>query len=225
VTVVALLVLSTFLLTAVVTFIGWSWKKFKLRNPQSEKLFEAGVSRYLVPRLDPFIVSGAQLFITGGDGAYIYKSRGKFWLSALERWLNRGCTIHYLLCCPSPRALSPYKSLVQRYPSRFYLHELDQSLHWSNEVGSLAKKYSTFHPVLLELGAAGRAMWIEDFHPLDSEYAFGVEFVSPEDGRGDIRFDEYLRDIQALMKARPAVKPDPEQGQRLKPSSVVASVA
>jgi hypothetical protein len=202
-----ILVLLTFAVWAVITLAAWGWKKYKLRKPQSERLFEAGVSRHLVPRLNPYIVSGSHLYIIGGDGAYAFKSRGGYWVRHLENWINRGCTIHYLLCCPDPRSCNVYEHLVAKYPNRFCLHALDQNLEWSAEVGGLTEKYATFHPTLLEVGnGGGRAMWIENYHPHDSEYAFDIEFVSPEDGRSDPRFNEYLRDIKALMTAVPAVK-------------------
>jgi hypothetical protein len=159
-------------------------------------------------------VTGSHLFIIGGDGAYAFKSKGAFWLRHLENWINRGCTIHYLLCCPDPRSIKVYQNLVAKYPKRFLLHELDQNIEWPTEVRSLTKKYATFHPTLLEVGSGGgRAMWIENYHPHDSEYAFDIEFVSPEDGRGDPRFNEYLGDIQALIKAGSAVKTESQLRQ------------
>lgn len=201
------LVVLTFGLWALISLAAWGWKKFRLINPQSEKLFEAGISRQLAPRFDPFIISGSRLYIIGSDGRYAFKGRGIFWLNQLGKWAARGCTIHYLLCSPDYRTLEMYGDLAQKYDGIFNFYVLTKEQERPPELKALTARYETFHPTLLDVGGGGgRAMWIENYHPLNSEFAFQIDFVSPKDGQDDQRFDLYLRDIQTLIKSAVAVK-------------------
>jgi hypothetical protein len=181
-------------------------QRLRLRNPKSELISEAPIITKLVPRIDPFVRLGSLLYIIGNDGTYIRKSRGLKWLAQLEAWVKRGCTISYVLTNADVRSLGLLRSLHDRYPSKFLLYApvLNDSL--PSELCKLAKQYETFHPILLENLDGTRAMWIEHYHPKDSELAFKVEFVAPREARMDNeRFELYKRDFRLFISSHSAV--------------------
>lgn len=174
--------------------------------PISETLLEAGVSGKLVPRLDPFVENGAKIQIVGSDGSYSTKSRGNFWIESLERWLKRGAEIDYLLTSADEVALERYERLVEEYEGDFRLCVIDEDADLDPKLRSLLRDYASSHPTLLEnTGNGTRVMWLEGRHPINSEYAYDIEFLVPPDALHDHRFERIKSEIASVLSS-PACK-------------------
>ena len=172
----------------------------RLRNPHTERIAEAALMTKLIPRFNAFIAAGSELFIVGGDGLYTQKMRGEEFISSLEEWLNKGCKISYVLVCPHANSASRLQALASRQPS-FALYLMPPSDTLAPALQDTVQKYRTFHPVLLQTKDGRRVMWIEHYHPPDSEMAFNIEFIAPAEAAGDARFDEYKNDIELIQQA------------------------
>jgi hypothetical protein len=206
---------------AILAFVLWGIyevgcaivQRLRLRNPPSELISEAPIITKLIPRIGRFVRRGSALYIMGNDGTYITKSRGSKWLAQLESWIKGGCTICYVLTDAHVRSLNLLRGLHDRYPSKFLLYApaLNDSL--PSDLRELAKRYETFHPVLLENLDGSRAMWIEHYHPKDSELAFKVGFVAPREARTDERFDQYKRDFMLFVGSHSGIDEIPMAAQ------------
>ncbi|CAN0536339.1 unnamed protein product, partial [Laminaria digitata] len=143
----------------------------------------AGISRDLVPRVNQYVTAGAVVHIVG-SGYYAQTHQGAFWLKSLQAWLDRGAVVHYLLIDPHSAGQEKLKLLVAH--PKFHLHS-----RVAPGESNLMRKYSTFHPLLVEMNNGDRLMWIEHCHPKDSPLAFEVDFVAPSEARHDSRFDVF----------------------------------
>ena len=74
----------------------------------------------------------------------------------------------------------------------------------TNEDRLLAESLRTFHTTLLENSSTKdraerqRVMWVEAYHPADSKFALGCEFVQPPMANTDERFDLYSKELDQI---------------------------
>jgi hypothetical protein len=200
------LVILAFVLWLAVEIIIYLRTCLYLRDPRTERISEAALTTKLIPRFKAFVTAKSELFIVGGDGAYMQKKRGEDFMRCLEHWLKIGCKISYTLVCPHNESVTVLRRLSARYPS-FSLYLLSATCDMAPGLEALIDKYRTFHPVLLQTADGERVMWIEHYHPPDSELAFDIEFIAPEQAARDVRFDEFMKDIQFIKQVCPQEMP------------------
>jgi hypothetical protein len=235
----ALVAVTVTLWCAVAAVIKWRHERSVRRETPDPRvsvtLRAARAATELVPRFDPLIREGdrATVTIVGGPGTYATLSakqlsihgaeltdwREGLWARTLCKWLENGVVVDYLLAAPTDEGVESLSFFASKYPGRFNLTLLSLSAFESDEDKSMVGELATFHPCLLENATTGeRAMWIENYHALDSVVATSVEYVAPRDARADSRFDGlkillrrfaagtgHYDDTSALVPARGAV--------------------
>jgi hypothetical protein len=193
----------------------WTWDEREQRNAltvaNSAEYAVAQTGSMFWPSFDLYVEKGSTVYIPVADGLYttrIKSDRCAQYKSALERWLQRGATIHMLMTRPSDlhAARTEWSPLLTRYPTLFFVEVLDRDAVTGPEAQALKsqiEKLDTFHAVLLvnpprAAGGPG-AMWIEGYHPIGSRYAYDVRFVHPADIATDGRFDTYKQMYESLI--------------------------
>lgn len=163
---------------------------FRKRSDGHVWLSEATIARDLGPLMDPFITADTTIYITGGDGFPLIKRRYPWKRDCLESWLDRGCTIHYILASPPSVTREAFREAAERYPNLSVYVAKQPSEIADPQEKNFVEKLQTFHPTLAET-PKGRVMWIEGYHPSNSVLAFNCEFLPPDAANEDRRFDAY----------------------------------
>jgi hypothetical protein len=201
--------LGTFIVLLLVTAIG-TWRLLARqrqdelqagRAPGSASFASAAASTLLALKLDPLIGPKSVLFLPVGDGMYPARTgmvKGRAWRRTLESWLSRGAIINLIVTVPNASARETWRALERFRNFRYY--ELERHLATADLAGQIAR-LDTYHPILLAStdGSGPQAMWIEQYHPLDSPYAYAVQYVAPADIKGDERFGAFLALYRRLL--------------------------
>lgn len=150
-------------------------------SPDEYTISVAGVSGDLVPLVSGITHhAGACIELFGEDGAYVQLDRkGKEWLTGMKRWIAEGWKVTYTILYPDETTKGMFLKLMEDVEEDALVvyvvdHESDIS-----EVKDLIEERRTFHPNLIYNGAGGKGMWVEGTHMAGSEYAYNVEYVSP----------------------------------------------
>ena len=204
---------------AVVTFVYWRWILSQNDREVRTAWRERGTNTYevtqtgslFVPRFDRYVEAGATLYIPAGDGLYprrIKNKRAASYRAGLHRWLTRGAKVNIIVSSPNPQAYVEWRPLKDRFPSNlevFFLHrEKASGLNCAQTAAQIAT-LDTFHPVILDSppnSVHSGAMWIEHLHPLESKYAYRVEFIDPADPvdqASSRKLETYLRTYEVLL--------------------------
>jgi hypothetical protein len=201
--------LGTFILLLLVTLIG-TWRLVHRqrqdelqagRNPGSASFASAAASTLLALKLNPLVGPKSMLFLPVGDGMYPARTgvlKGRAWRRTLEDWLRRGAIINLIVTVPNASARETWRALERFQNFRYF--ELDRHLATPELAGQIAR-LDTYHPILLAStdGSGPQAMWIEQYHPLDSPYAYAVQYVAPADIKADERFGAFLALYRRLL--------------------------
>ncbi|MBV1865790.1 MAG: hypothetical protein KUG74_15325 [Rhodobacteraceae bacterium] len=201
-----------------VGFITFGYAYIVGRQPannfnKSARLSEATVARQLVPRFDELIELGDILTIPGCDGTYYKSAGGAMWLAALQDWLDRGCTIQYLLVDTDPADLGGILNLVQHFPETFVL-KLPAHILGEDDPDFLTNlgvfnEFRSFHPVILfDSEKKPKALWLEHFHEEHSHIAREVDYVAPQDIETDLRMPQLVQRLSRLTKLLVHVSPN-----------------
>lgn len=150
-------------------------------SPDEYTISVAGVSGDLVPLVSGITHhAGARIELFGEDGAYVQLDRkGKEWLTGMKRWIAEGWKVTYTILYPDETTKGIFLKLMEDVEEDTLIvyvvdHESDVS-----KVKDLIEERRTFHPNLIYDGAGGKGMWVEGTHMAGSEYAYNVEYVSP----------------------------------------------
>lgn len=117
---------------------------------------------------------GSELWIFGGDGRYLVKSRGRQWRRTFRNWQKKGLAIKYLL-------LEEAGGRVGNELSRLRVGDgLEvRQLKRCDETQEIARKLETYHPTLFFGANGAKAAWIEGLHRRNSVFAYNVDYVPP----------------------------------------------
>lgn len=184
------------------------WVSVKLRNLigaplLSEYIIEAGVTGKMAPRMGRYITEGSTVYIVGNDGRYTEKKRGKFWIKTIESWLESGASITYILTDADEVSRKKFEAIAKAYPDNHFRYcELADVSEADEDISKLIKKYYEYHPTLIETSKGDRAMWLEGYHPEDSEYAYDINFITPAKANSDDRFDKIKGDLEKLIDCK-----------------------
>jgi hypothetical protein len=171
------------------------------KDPRSGSFSSAAASTTLALKIDPLVSLGATIYLPVGDGLYPERtsaSKSRAWKNALLNWLERGATLNMIVTVPNSDARALWLPLEQAHPQLFGYYELDRSKA-SPEIAREIARLDTYHPIIIVCDqgpASPGAMWIEQYHPLDSPFAYAVDYVAPADAARDRRFGSF----QALYR-------------------------
>ncbi len=156
---------------------------------------QAQMANDLSPMLDKYIGPNTVLRIPGGDPSALFRLLYP-WKRDLKRWLKRGAKISYYLVEPSKRARKAVEELEKNPNFELFIIPSVDDIE-GEEDRKLIESLRTYHTTLLENQSAKgkdgpqRAMWLEAYHPANSWFAFGCEFVQPPAANHDERFAEF----------------------------------
>lgn len=210
-------IVQLILVIGVAAYIYWRWvmsqndREARLASKQrGSTTYEVTQTGSLfVPRFDPYVHEGDKIYIPTGDGLYVWrikKERAAAYKAGLKTWLERGAIINLIITSPSAPAQSEWQPLKDQHPDTFNVYFLDRqkvSGPTANTTRLQIGTLDTFHPVILiaapDSESAPGAMWIEDLHPMESKYAYRVDFVAPADAVNDDRLEDYRRVYESLL--------------------------
>ena len=217
---------------AIIFFIGitFSWayqrievyiiRKRRCRASLDEKIFlsEATVAQDLVPMLLAIDKSpncslqGASITIFGNDGRYIVSRNGDMLAKGIEKWVEKGARVRYVLLEADPSVRRKFQDRMSDIgPDKLEVLVLNNEEEGtaslpkrSEDLDKLRERMRTFHPTLF-LGKEGqKAMWIEGLHLPNSTVAYNVTYVSPgvmsTSSELTKQYDSYKRDIDAIVQ-------------------------
>ena len=184
-------------------------------SPKPIRIRSATIAEDLVPLLDKLLDKSCKISIVGSDGYYALSKNKRVWLNGLKKWLNRGVEINYILVKPNQEARSEYEKLQREFPNSFYLCSVDKpgidDISFTG-IDNEKDSYVTLHPTLvyrhnpdsadLHGKITPEAMWIEYFHPLESHYAYNIEYVSPRAMNSKYQeiFRKFEKDIELMRE-------------------------
>ena len=177
-------ILVAFLLLRVIEDL-WSRRRKPPRPSEGEtELFipEVTIAGDLVPLvLGLSNLKGSTIRILGDDGSYIVKKNGSVLKKGLQKWVNRGLRIQYILLSLEEDAAAELLALQSRLgEAAFDVRILDRAaVAGDREMENLRAEFRTEHPTLFFGGDGRNALWLEGHHPPRSIYAYNVRYVSP----------------------------------------------
>jgi hypothetical protein len=204
----------TFVVLALATLLG-TWRlrrRHRLnedaagRDPSSGSFASAAASTLLALKFDPLVGAHSIIYMPVGDGLYMSRTssrKARAWRKVLNDWLSRGATINVIVTAPNASAGKAWRAFEAQH-GNFHYFVLDRQqapADLAREIESL----DTYHPILLvsSPGAgAPEAMWIEQYHPMDSPYAYAVQYVAPSEVKADERFGVFLALYRRLLHGR-----------------------
>lgn len=140
---------------------------------------DANIATDLGPQLENLLQNGSHLSIVGYDGATVADPK-YVWKPTLERWLQRGCTIDYLLLAPSATAIAAFKKVSQGLTNgqrlRLFRRKQVRQQNIPN-VELVLDEWETFHFVVSE---SPETLWIETNHPTSDPKAHNCYFFPPK---------------------------------------------
>lgn len=206
--------LGTFMVLAVVTSFGvWRLMRHQRRreleagrDPRSGTFASAAASTLLAMKVDPLVDAGSTIYLPVGDGLYMQRAnlvKANAWKRVLKDWMRRGATLNILVTLPNDAARKAWRPFEKEFPYQFHYYELDRSTAPA-ELATEIARLDTYHPVLVvnpDGETAPGAMWIEQYHPLGSAYAYAVQYVAPPEARTDTRFQTFLSVYRKLIES------------------------
>ncbi|HEX3800473.1 MAG TPA: hypothetical protein VH413_17400 [Verrucomicrobiae bacterium] len=179
----------------------------------------AYIATDLGPRLDKVLKRNSRLCVIGYDGASLAKS-GYIWTKKLSVWLERGCSVDYLLHAPAPGVVSAVAELAQsRRPGagQFRIFQIKKNPRLSLELKSEIEQFRTFHFAVSE---HPNTLWIETNHQTSDPKAFDCYFfpetAATETGLAEIYLKRFERVVKKVGEEISLVR---EQATRLNRSS------
>lgn len=171
---------------------------YRRRYPAERRFFEKATIAYTAgPLLNRHIGESSELWVTGGDGLPLHKE-SYIWHPTLKGWLDKGCTIHYLLVQPTAKATAELQTLVDAYGSRFEALVVDESrVPSSGPDHEIVTKMQSFHFIVSE---RPKLIWIERKHLPGTCEAEGCEFVPPEKALRDERHPQLLKIFKTIAE-------------------------
>lgn len=177
-------ILVTFLLLHIIDDKWDGWKKSVRSSEGEAEIFirEVTIAADLVPLiLGLSNLKGSMIRILGDDGSYIVNKNGNVLKNGLQKWVNKGLTIQYVLLSLEEDVATELLALQSQLgETAFDVRILDRdAVADDEEMGEILAEFRTEHPTLF-FGHDGRnALWLEGHHPPRSVYAYDVHYVSP----------------------------------------------
>jgi hypothetical protein len=181
------------------------WKPRRPDSQNSDRYVVTAASSVFAARLSEFVENESIVLIPAGDGRYetrLSRRRRRRWESYIELWCKKGAHVVFVVSTPSTTARENCRDLMSKTGTNFsayFLHREGAPPHIKAEIQNL----DTFHPTIVLQRSNGRmrpkAMWIENYHPLNSRFAYQCEFVGPHEISRDPRADKYMAGLLRLL--------------------------
>lgn len=179
-------------------------------GPWSARFNIAKASTNLRKKLKNVVGPGVEILMPVGRGCYallISNSARRSWENTIAEWMSIGVRLTVFITASNAKGTEYWSALTERYPCITVL-VLDRELA-SPEDATEIERLDQFHPVLVLKDGLPLAMWIENFHPLDSRIAYNVEFIAAEDivGYQRARFYRFLKVLHRLTAIGDKLEP------------------
>lgn len=173
---------------------------------------QTGVSGDLVPLISNIKheAGKSRIELFGEDGGYIQLARkGNDWTEGMRRWIDEGWRLTYTILFPdetTKRLLLDFMEDVGQGALIVYMVDDEKD---TSEVEDLIEERRTFHPNLIYDGRDGKGMWVEGTHMAGSEYAYNVDYVSPNAMTTQLQreFDQYEAENLLIRKHCKMLRP------------------
>jgi len=168
----------------------------------NKNFFETTPARQLVPRFDPLISQGDHLIVTSASGSYLEtEPGGSLWQTTLERWVESGIRLTYLVVGGQPGYCRGLASLALKYSDQIEIRFFDGAYVRDEVVTKTALDFVVTHPVAL-LNSSGlmKAFWLERFHYPESSVAMDVSYVSPNSVGSSDLVEEYAQKLWLVLE-------------------------
>jgi hypothetical protein len=143
-----------------------------------EYLPVASCSADLLMRLKEIDVKGSRWHFIGWDGSYFETVAGRTLKNLLATIVNSGGTVEYLLLKSSKLAEEQLIEIARSHSGKVVPLFFDWTAA-SEAAKSLALQRVTYHPTFFETDN-GVGLWVEREHSEGSQFAYGVDFYTPD---------------------------------------------
>lgn len=169
----------------------------------SKNFFETTPAKQLAPRFDQLVRASDTLVVPTAKGSYPESEPGgALWLEMLERWLESGANVVYLVIGGKTDKCKSIAELSIKYGERFTIKFFDASGEVSDEAHRFAEELYVTHPVFLfSANDEPKALWLERFHSPESGIAMDVSYVAPCDITNSPLTGKYQNRVQVVLDA------------------------